>query len=239
MFFILTRLVSIDSVCKLQKQPSRGVLRAAGGLLSPLWRAASQYYVSQFLVCSANLTMKLFLHLQRFQCSISIQLCKLICYQIFSGATDRILISILKRGCYKLKSIDLTASWLLTDISMSLIGKWYQLDNETFCKISFLFLKNNFSLRNWKNVTHFRPTFLYPLKNLWFTVSMEHGQGALTQVTFYTCNPFQANVFISPEKSLVYGIYGAWTGSIDPSYPSYAFMIYDQFMIYFSVETIW
>ena len=102
-----------------------------------------------------------------------------------------------------------------------------------------MFLKSNFSLRNWKNVTHFRPTFLYPLKNLWFTVSMEHGQGALTQVTFYTCNPFQANVFISPEKSLVYGIYGAWTGSIDPSYPSYAFMIYDQFMIYVSVETIW
>ena len=67
--------------------------------------------------------MKLFLYLQHFQCPISVYLCKLIYYQTFSGATDRILISILKRGCYNLKSIDLTASWLLTDVSLSLIGK--------------------------------------------------------------------------------------------------------------------
>jgi hypothetical protein len=45
----------------------------------------------------------------------------------FLGLTDRILLSLFKRGCQNLKSLDLSYSArLLTDYSLYLIGKQYR-----------------------------------------------------------------------------------------------------------------
>jgi len=78
---------------------------------------------------------------------------------MFMGLTDRILISILKKGCSNLKSLDLSASpYLLTDQSLSLIGKYCK--NLEVLDVSHVPIKNMTLRIIGKNLLKLRKIYL-------------------------------------------------------------------------------